>query len=69
MEHCVMFFETERLAREEHLEVGMPTEWVKCGQCGRKITVTAGEGDKMAVNCSCGHKMVVVIEGPKRRVA
>lgn len=62
MGHSLMFFEIERLAREELLEVAMVTEKVRCSQCGRKIPISAEEGQEVFVKCPCGHKMIVVIE-------
>lgn len=58
-----MFFETDRLAREEKLEVLMPTESFLCSKCRRPVRFTAKVEKVVIVTCpKCGHKVEAVIE-------
>jgi putative FmdB family regulatory protein len=62
-----MFFETDRLAREEMREVQMPTETFTCSKCLRTIRFTAKMDEAVIVKCPyCGHKAEVIIESPKK---
>lgn len=61
-----MFFETDRLAREEKLEVVMPTETFTCSKCGETVRFTAKMDEAVAVTCrKCGYKVEVIIESRK----
>jgi len=61
-----MYFETDRLAREEKLEVFVPTETFTCSKCGTTVHFTAKMDEAMAVTCpKCGHKVQVIIESRK----
>jgi transcription elongation factor Elf1 len=64
-----MFFETERLRREELQEAHMPTEQFPCRKCKRLVEFTADLGKVVIVTCkNCGVKVEVVIE-PSKKVA
>jgi putative FmdB family regulatory protein len=66
MEHAFMFYEAERLAMEERLEVQMPTETFTCSKCGHFIRFTAKQDEIVLVKCpECGHMVEVVIESRK----
>ena len=61
-----MYFETDRLAHEERLEVVMPTETFSCLKCGRTIRFTAKMDEAVVVECpKCGHRVEVIIESRK----
>lgn len=69
MDQIVMFFETERLHREELQEAHMPTERFPCSKCNRLIEFTADLGRVVIVTCkNCGVRVEVVIE-PSKKVA
>jgi len=58
-----MFHEIERLAREEKMEVRMPTETFTCSKCRKPIRFTAKLDEPVMVTCpKCGHKVEVIIE-------
>ena len=62
-----MFFETDRLRREELQEAHMPTEQFPCSKCKRLIEFTADLGKVVVVTCKkCGAKVEVVIESAKK---
>jgi len=65
-----MYFETDRLRREDKLEAIMPTERVPCVKCGRVLSVTVDEDKVIVIECTaCGHKFEVVIESKSSRAA
>ena len=57
-----MYFETDRLAHEDKMEVFMPTETFKCSKCGKMVRFTAKADEEVRVKCSCGHEVIAVIE-------
>ena len=62
-----MYFETDRLAREELREAQMPTETFTCSKCGRTVRFTAKMDEAVMVECPrCGHKVHVTIESPRK---
>jgi len=62
-----MYFETDRLAREELREAQMPTETFTCSKCRHTVRFTAKMDEAVMVKCPhCGHKVEVVIESPKK---
>jgi DNA-directed RNA polymerase subunit RPC12/RpoP len=62
-----MFFETDRLLREEVQEAVMPTEQFTCSKCKRLVEFTADTGQVKVVTCRhCGTKVQVVIEAKKK---
>lgn len=62
-----MYFETDRLAREEKWEAQMPTETFSCSKCRKTIRFTAKMDEAVAVACpECGHKVEVIIESQKK---
>jgi transcription elongation factor Elf1 len=65
-----MYFETDRLHREDKQEAIMPTERVPCVKCGKVIPVVADEDRVVIIECKhCGHKFEVVIESKSNRAA
>jgi len=65
-----MFFETDRLIREDKVEALMPTESTPCVKCGKAVRITADEDRVVVVECKhCGHKFEVVIESKTHRAA
>jgi len=64
-----MFFEPDRLAREDAEETTMPTERVVCSKCRRVMSVTAEEDRWVKVECKrCGHTMEVIIQRKPSRL-
>lgn len=62
-----MFFEIDRLAREDKREAQMPTETFTCSKCRKTIRFTAKMDEAVIVECpKCGHKVEVIIESPKK---
>ena len=62
-----MFFEIDRLAREEKREAQMPTETFTCSKCRKPIRFTAKMDEAVIVKCpKCGHTVEVIIESPKK---
>jgi putative FmdB family regulatory protein len=63
----IMYFETDRLAREEKWEAQMPTETFTCSKCRKTVRFTAKMDEAVVVTCpKCGHKVEVIIESPKK---
>jgi hypothetical protein len=61
-----MYFEMDRIAREEKLEARMPTETFTCSKCGKLVRFTAKADQPVIVTCKCGHKVEAVIESQKK---
>lgn len=57
-----MYFETDRLAREDKVEVLMPTETFRCSKCGKIVRFTAETDKEVKVKCACGHEVLAIIE-------
>ena len=65
-----MYFETDRLHREDKMEAIVPTERVPCVKCGKVLPVTADEDKVIVIECTgCGHKFEVLIESKSSRAA
>lgn len=65
-----MYFETDRLAREEKMEVFMPTETFMCSKCLKPVRFTAKADKVIIVTCKhCGHKVEAVIESKSFKAA
>lgn len=70
MDQIVMFFESERLRREDAREERMVAETFVCSRCTRLIEFRAEMDKPVVVTCKhCGHKAEVVIESVSKKVA
>jgi transcription elongation factor Elf1 len=65
-----MFFEADRLQREDYGEGIMPAEQFPCSKCGRMVQFSADLDTVIVVTCkNCGKEVEAVIEKPKRKAA
>lgn len=65
-----MFFETDRLVREDAMRRTMETESTPCVRCGKIVRFTANEDKVIIVECkNCGKKFEVVIQSKPSRAA
>ena len=65
-----MFYEFDRLAREEAWEARVPTETYTCPKCQHRVRFTAAENRPVRVTCPhCGYRVEVVVESQPKRVA
>jgi transcription elongation factor Elf1 len=65
-----MFFESERLRREDAKEERMVTETFVCSKCARLVEFRAEMDKPVVVTCKhCGRRAEVVIESATKKVA